>query len=357
MPLWEDFNKFLTERFQALESVSDMINSGGASSSQAPKQKFNNFDKSKNYKVHHTKVNEIKCDLCKGTHALKSCPKFLSMDFKDRLSVVKREKRCINCLALGHMSAECRSRTCKKCSSKHHTLLHKEQVARQSNSNSSVPTVQTSQNQNLQSADTPSTSGNVRTYHTSVLNKTLLATAWVNVVKDGLAYKIRALIDPCSDDTFISKRIQKLLKLPTQPIAVDIMGLGGEHVSKCSKIASFTIGSMRRPTFSLDTDALVVSDVTGSIPTHTFENALIEKLPNLEFAEWARRYSTWRKFVSTYFAQWSATWYSWFACRPGDSLWMDCNWLNEQYDSTSYGTSFTLYQSVNRLPVGKILGN
>ncbi|XP_073835841.1 uncharacterized protein [Musca autumnalis] len=288
MPSWEELNTFLTDRFHALESVSDIYGPQSSRSSLPQQQKFNNFERTKNYKVHHTKVSSQKCNLCKGNHILRSCPKFLSMDFTNRMSIVKRDNHCLNCLAQGHMVANCSSKNrCSKCNSNHHTLLHKPNMSQQGNNKSkeSRQVSQSSQTTSLQSTDMPSTSENIRTYHTSVASKTMLATAWVTIVKNGMSHRVRALIDPCSDDSFVSERIQKLLKLPTMPIAANISGLGGECLARCNKVAVFTISSLIDPTFSIDIDALVVPDVTGNVPTHSFDQFNRKRLPKLKFAD------------------------------------------------------------------------
>ncbi|XP_075163179.1 uncharacterized protein LOC142235805 [Haematobia irritans] len=287
MPRWEDLNKFLTERFQALESVSDITGSIGSQLSQNSRPKFNQYDNSKKFKVHHTKVNESKCSLCKGTHSLKSCPKFLNMEFRNRLNVVRKENRCINCLAQGHRAVDCRSSACSKCNLKHHILMHKNKSPQNnvSNTNENRNLPQSSTTNNGVQDDEPSTSSNARAFHTSVSNRTMLATALINILKNGVAYKARALIDPCSDDTFISSRLQKTLKLPTNSVSADISGLGGEFLTKCSKIAFLKIGSRKNESFSLELEALVVPDITGNIPTHSIENSCIEKIPKMDLAD------------------------------------------------------------------------
>ncbi|XP_075156365.1 uncharacterized protein LOC142229664 [Haematobia irritans] len=291
IPKWEELDKFLTERFHALESVSDIYGSQASNSSLSQRQKYNNFDKSKSFKVHHTKVNAQKCNVCKGNHFLRSCPKFISMNYKNRISIIKRDKYCLNCLTPGHMVAECHSqKTCSECKLKHHTLLHRPNLSQSGNNNQSgnSTSTQSSRDTNIQSTveqPSTSTSGNVRAYHTSVSRKTMLATAWVTVIKDGLSHKARALIDPCADDSFVSERLRKLLNLSTRTISADISGLGGEHLTRCTKLAILTIGSVFDKNFSLDIDALVVPDVTGNVPTHSFENFSASQLPKLNFAD------------------------------------------------------------------------
>ncbi|XP_075156248.1 uncharacterized protein LOC142229564 [Haematobia irritans] len=285
VPKWEDLDTFLTERFHALESVSDIMGSNESGS----RQRNANNEKSRQYKVHHTKVNNQKCFLCKANHNLKSCAKFLHMNFKDRLSTVKRASCCLNCLNKGHIASACQTKhSCLKCNMKHHTLLHKNSTVQHGDSNNVNETntvAQMQQTQNIQSTDTSSSSENVRAFHTSVANRTMLATAWVKIVKDHQSFSVRALIDPCSDDSFISAKIQKLLRLPTKPISAEITGLGNQELTKCTRIATFTLSSMEESKFSVEMDALVVSDVTGNVPTHTFENICISQLPKLKFAD------------------------------------------------------------------------
>ncbi|XP_061395347.1 uncharacterized protein LOC133330966, partial [Musca vetustissima] len=286
LPRWEDLNKFLTDRFHALESVADITSANGAQPSQVSRPKVSQFDKSKQFKVHHTKVSETKCSLCKGTHTLKSCPKFLSMEFRGRLNVVKRENKCLNCLTHGHRASECKAQGCPRCKGRHHVLLHKDKSSQ--NNGPSVnesPNVSHVASSSSNVASSPTTSANGRNFHTSVSKRTMLATAWIDILKDGASYKVRALVDPCSDDTFVSSRVQRKLKLPTTSVSADVSGLGGEHLTKCSKVASITIGSCKNSSFALDLEAFVVPEITGDIPTQPFDEISSDQLPDLDFAD------------------------------------------------------------------------
>ncbi|XP_073821300.1 uncharacterized protein [Musca autumnalis] len=286
MPQWEDLNKFFTERFQALESVADITGSSGNHSNQGSRPKFNQYDKSKQYRVHHTKASDHNCNLCKGNHPLKSCPKFLSMPFRGRLNVVKRGNKCINCLAQGHRAEECKAQTCSRCKGKHHLLLHKEKDPQNNDSNrGGSPNLSQAPTSVANVSSGPMAPSNGRNFHTYVSNRTMLATAWVNILKNGVSYKVRALIDPCSDDTFISSRIQRRLRLPTTAISAEISVLGGGYLTKCSKIASVTIGSLKNTSFSLDLEAFVVPQISGDIPTQPLDKISVEDLPDLDFAD------------------------------------------------------------------------
>ncbi|XP_037816477.1 uncharacterized protein LOC119606893 [Lucilia sericata] len=303
VPKWEELNNFLTDRFHALESVSDIIaiNNSNPSGSQSALNSNNNHTstKVKQFKAHNTKVETIFCKLCKENHKISSCTRFLNMDYRNRVSTLKKFRYCFNCLNIGHMYGDCSSTNgCSKCKRKHHTLMHRDFVNKNNNSqnqgntrfqgesqNSSVQQIQSTNTNQLQSTNIAGPSGVVQSHHTSVAKKVMLATAWVNIISCGSYYKVRALIDPCSDESFVSQRIQTVLKLPNKPVSAEITGLGGELVSKSSKIANFIIVSLFDQNVSLNIQALVVTRVTGNVPTHTFKPPKNIDLPNLNYAD------------------------------------------------------------------------
>ena len=67
------------------------------------------------------------CAICKGEkHPLYSCPKFRALC---RLSTLKANHLCMNCLRPGHFAKDCRSvHRCKACQRPHHSMLHIEQT-------------------------------------------------------------------------------------------------------------------------------------------------------------------------------------------------------------------------------------
>lgn len=143
---------------------------------------------------------------------------------------------------------------------------------------------QSNSSQNIiQSTSNASSSHVVQNHFHSASKRVMLATAWVYIVYCGSWYKVRALIDPCSDESFISKTLQKLIKLPTEPVSAEVTGLGGEVVSRIEKMTSFTVVSVMDTDLSLDVEALVVPHVTGNTPTQSFSPG--EDLPKLKYAD------------------------------------------------------------------------
>lgn len=146
LPSWRDFEKFLTQKFKILESVSN-----NKKSTSQPNDLYGNYSKSnikaKNVSTFQTNTNSytttghisqaytnntknkstnVICQLCKKNHFLRNCPKFLEKNINDRNHVVKITRTCYNCLSLEHSVKGCRSKfSCRNCNQRYHTLLHK----------------------------------------------------------------------------------------------------------------------------------------------------------------------------------------------------------------------------------------
>lgn len=70
-------------------------------------------------------LGSIECEICKESHFIYQCPKFLILSPKERYNQVTKYKLYTNCLRPGHFNSQCLSRNCKKCSNlKHSTSLH-----------------------------------------------------------------------------------------------------------------------------------------------------------------------------------------------------------------------------------------
>ena len=133
------------------------------------------------------------CVLCKPEkHPLYYCSKFKGMSQNQRLSVVRSNGLCMNCLKAGHFLKECKSsHHCRSCQKPHHTFLHID--ARETNPPSVI-----SSNTSM-----------------GTLPDTLLMTCQVLVQgPDGSKVKARALLDSASSSSFISECLVQSLSIP-----------------------------------------------------------------------------------------------------------------------------------------------
>jgi len=65
------------------------------------------------------------CVLCKYSHPIYQCPKFVQKNVKQRFKFARDRHLCMNCLSNSHKTSDCSSiHKCKHCASKHHSLLH-----------------------------------------------------------------------------------------------------------------------------------------------------------------------------------------------------------------------------------------
>ena len=75
-----------------------------------------------------SKPKNFECPFKDGQHPIWTCEKFKSLKVNERREHVQKFRLCFNCLKPGHMSKDCRSRTCSvpSCGRRHNRLLHSE---------------------------------------------------------------------------------------------------------------------------------------------------------------------------------------------------------------------------------------
>ena len=151
------------------------------------------------------------CCLCKTEkHLIFACPQFKTLNHDRKMSTVKSNDLCINCLRPGHFVRQCRSTTrCRKCQKSHHTLLHVDLGAEPSAS----PT-------------TPATNMSVNA-STGTANSLLMTCCVLSQSSDGVSIDSRALLDSASSTSFVSERLAQALRLPRSHREAQIHGVAG----------------------------------------------------------------------------------------------------------------------------------
>ncbi|XP_039315534.1 uncharacterized protein LOC120360046 [Solenopsis invicta] len=192
-------------------------------------------------------TKKVSCAFCKGEHYIQNCSNFLKLSPQERSERVKQLRLCTNCLRKGHYSKECTFGACRKCNSKHNSLLHFEK-GDQSEAKESTAATMCAAN------------------HAKVLNEpnVIIATALVGINNSNkFKEQTRALLDSCSQSNFISERLCKKLKLEKIPIDVQVMSLNqaGPKINyKCEvEIVSRTSG------FRFKTVCLVIPKLVDDV--------------------------------------------------------------------------------------------
>ena len=190
-------------------------------------------------------------------------------------------------MAVFHESEGCRSSNfCYICKQKHHSLLRRSESSTREKPRAETSPVNPfspdrsleiprSPTQKRNDVDNyPSTSTGTRSFYNfairlqSTLSLTiLLGTAEANIKLNNAMISARALMDPASQATFISRRLQRELDLSKySPPAATIVGLNGAVVANSRIVCIVSLWSPIDLSFKLTTEAYVVEQLTGQLP-------------------------------------------------------------------------------------------
>ncbi|KAJ8910134.1 hypothetical protein NQ315_003505 [Exocentrus adspersus] len=185
------------------------------------------------------------CFMCSNPHPLYKCPEFLTLTPNERFQLAKNKNLCINCLSNIHKTSNCNSTsTCRLCQRRHHTMLHFDSGKVNNNSStfsnisSATPAINnkpTHTNEFVQPSTSQTNLPSSVTSVTSCLtnsNTVVLATAVIEVVDvRGNFQKVRCLLDPGSQISFITSKCANQLGLPKQKLQTNIQGIGELNLS------------------------------------------------------------------------------------------------------------------------------
>ncbi|XP_017479050.1 PREDICTED: uncharacterized protein LOC108368673 [Rhagoletis zephyria] len=108
IPKWEDMDKFLSNRFQTLETLSGLKNSKAVRATK-PQHTTKIAEASpKRLGVFQASVTKFICIMCQSNeHKLRSCSLFLKLTPSERIELMKNNNSCLNCLKSGHTVSRC----------------------------------------------------------------------------------------------------------------------------------------------------------------------------------------------------------------------------------------------------------
>jgi hypothetical protein len=193
------------------------------------------------------------CEMCKGAHRLVKCKEFNNESLDDRRALIKDRFLCYVCFSPRHVARQRNvMQQCKKCSGKHHVLLHIEQNASGSDGQHK----------------TQSTCNSVSTRVGEGTASVLLMTAVVNVRdRSGQLQQVRALLDSASEASFVSENIVQRLGLHKMRTNIPIAGISTSFAGRARAFVEMEFRSMYDQEMAFSMRALVLTKVTGSLPS------------------------------------------------------------------------------------------
>ncbi|XP_044742314.1 uncharacterized protein LOC123304708, partial [Chrysoperla carnea] len=289
IPTYNELSIFIKTQAKILSRTSGSANSSKQANSKAVMHSFAiSADSNSSDVMSNNTYEKLICPKCKGNHKLFKCHKFMSLTPTERVHVVKAHNLCFNCLHSNHGVKNCSSNSsCRKCSKRHHTLLHfhhksdangkdNSEVLKGNPSTSSV---------SVESKPSPpvslcSTSELLQSKYT-----VLLATAQVHVVSHfGENFLFRFLIDSASQCNFITQRCCQRLKLPVNRACLTVSGIGvsEKRVNGQAQLKFYSKYDIHN---KYTMDVLIVDKITDQLPTCVIDSEVCDTFKNLRLAD------------------------------------------------------------------------
>ncbi|XP_011859045.1 PREDICTED: uncharacterized protein LOC105556561 [Vollenhovia emeryi] len=227
------------------------------------------------------------CAVCKEQHSVAKCPQFLKSTAKERYSIIKNLRLCINCLRLGHNAKACPSSwTCRSCQSRHHTLLHFEQGL--GLSPAATPVTADSSKREAESTVTSQTNQSVVAM-TSMMDSSpviLLSTVKAEILDiHGNAFPVRVLLDSASQANFITESCLRRGEFDRTKHRMLVYGVNDQKAATTQGKTSFVIRVPNRAEVRLPVEATVLPRISSLFPTRGIEGRSWEHLDGLPLAD------------------------------------------------------------------------
>ena len=241
--------------------------------------------------------SKIKCPLCKESHPLYKCFKFLQKTPYERFNFCKNSHLCLNCLSDIHDLKKCQSVTsCKSCNQRHHSLLHFTKNNLQTTKHESIPASEKNKFNSSQSKEVdfvpPTLSlGSTQPIpenteptvsHFSALARSqrvfsateisnegvLLGTAIIHVQDNfGVFQPFRCLLDSGSMTSFITLKAANRLCLPKNKCSLEINGVGSMRSKTNFGSVTLMLKPVDQESNVLVTDAVILKDICNNLPS------------------------------------------------------------------------------------------
>ena len=217
------------------------------------------------YATHWKKDSCLECDA--NDHKLYGCPKFEKMSRQEKVSFIKRNNLCFNCLRVGHRLDACPSQSsCRECQKRHHTSFHPKLRLNPCRGNE------------------VNCHSDTAAMHSKVTDtQTVLPTALIPVQgKLGITHP-RALLDSGSQASFITESAHQLLQLPKQSSNLLVNGIGGHSTSLSRAFSDFMI--LPKQFDPINVKGFILPKLTQKLPSRKVQNFNWSKLKNMQLAD------------------------------------------------------------------------
>lgn len=287
LPKFDDLIEFLEQRCHVLESIENSCAARSQNSKPAAIASSSGYTKTQKQppiRTHsfmsHQKL-QSQCILCNQMHYLNQCKKFLSLSPSERHSKVKENKLCYNCFSHNHSVSDCKSSLCRKCNSKHHTLLHLESKSDETPKSEEIPR-QTLHLVTPTSAEASPIDRN--NCFLSTGKRVILSTAILLAVDvRGMKVNCRAVLDSASEVNLVSESMAQTLGVKKKSIIGPVFGLEDQKSVMKSKIVAKI--ESRSSDYKTELEFLVTRRITLEMPALMYDTKSWPIPANLQLAD------------------------------------------------------------------------
>ncbi|XP_067205415.1 uncharacterized protein [Linepithema humile] len=233
----EQLKGFLANRCQILEAVQQRKDNNAKSQANSSiKQKPEHLTS------HLSVQNKGNCPMCQEDHRIYQ---YRDLSVQARINEVKRLHLCLNCFGKGHTVKNCKAGNCKRCSGKHNSLLHIEELS-----------------------DVSSKADASRPNHSCNDGKAKEKTSLLSKPQLVQAITMYSVKQPAQSN-FISRSLCDRLKLPKRKFNQSV-GAIAQAVTRISAATTATIRS-RFNAFSITLSFSMLDEITNNIPLMPFD--------------------------------------------------------------------------------------
>ncbi|RLU25685.1 hypothetical protein DMN91_001842 [Ooceraea biroi] len=272
MPTLTDFIKFLTERSHTLRMFGQ--NKPKTVNTKQILQK----KKKEERVVLASTATTSKCRLCNGDHLIFKCEELHKCSPNARRKLLIEKGHCLNCLNQGHIAKDCKASSCKKCGSKHNTMIHRDDTLKEKEHSESTTVVNHSViATNVQDVTRIYVAG-------KHMLQVILSTAQVFVQdSDGNLVTCRALLDPGSQSNLITADLVQRLKL--QQIKRNTIISGVDKVtSEANHIVQLSIKAIHS-NYKASIECFVLPSITELLPQLKINVEKLVMLKDVQLAD------------------------------------------------------------------------
>ncbi|XP_073967400.1 uncharacterized protein [Choristoneura fumiferana] len=236
----------------------------------------------------HTNTVEHTCAFCNQDHLLYTCKEFGKLSVEKRVEYVQGARLCFNCLVPGHSVKFCKQKSsCRRCGRRHHSLLHSTWNKQSGNyTKDPVTSAPPSDNkEDIKEEKEDKNKKHIISHFTAGRQAVLMPTALVQVkAENGEKHLMRALLDPCSQESFITEAAAQRLRLRRASISGHVTGVGQMKtiLKHCTELQ---FSSRIEPTLTMKVTAYVVRHLTDMMPAKRIDIGEWKYLDHLVLAD------------------------------------------------------------------------